>query len=124
MKNTPYSILVVEDQPNTRKLISFVLKKEGYQVQEAENGRAALDICQKNAPDLILCDVMMPVMDGFELREHLLENEGLRHIPFIFLSARAQTHEVIKAEQLLPQDYITKPAEPDEIVRRVRSHLP
>ncbi|MBF0586765.1 response regulator [Prosthecochloris sp. N3] len=124
MNTRQRSILLVEDQPNTRRLISFTLKKAGYQVHEAENGRDALDLCRQAEPDLILCDVMMPVMDGFEFREHLLADKQLQHIPFIFLSARAQTHEVINAQQLLPLEYITKPAEPKHILKVVQSHLP
>ncbi len=118
------SILLVEDQPNTRLLISFILKKAGFNVIEADNGLKAFEQCLRNPPDLILSDIMMPVMNGIEFREKLLDNTKLQTIPFIFLTARAQAHEIIQGEHLSPQAYITKPAEPAVIVDTVRKHLP
>jgi CheY-like chemotaxis protein len=110
------TILLVEDEPHTKRLIAYVLTSGGFEVLVAENGLEALEICSKTTPDLILSDVMMPIMDGLELRRKVIQNENLQGIPFVFLSARAQTHEIINAEKLKPNAYITKPVEPDEII--------
>ena len=118
-----FSILLVEDEPHTSRLISYILDTNGYKVVVRGNGRQALDYCRENVPDLILSDVMMPVMDGLELRRSLLHDERLQAVPFVFLSARAQTHEIINAEKLKPDAYITKPVEPDEIVRIIGNVL-
>lgn len=116
-------ILVVDDQASTRRLICYLLKKAGYIITEAVNGREAFEQCSHSVPDLILCDIMMPVMNGLQFREKLLQNERLRSVPFIFLSARAQTEEVFEARKLYPQGYITKPVEPEKIIETVKKHL-
>lgn len=123
MNTDSFNVLLVEDEPHTRRLISYALTSQGIQVTEAENGQKALHLCSEMLPDLILSDVMMPVLDGLEFRRRLLLDERLSGIPFVFLSARAQTHEVIRAEKLKPTAYITKPVEPDEIVATVRKLL-
>lgn len=123
MNNGRKSILLADDQPYSRRLIGYILNKEGYTVAEASNGIEALEYCEKTPPDLILCDIMMPDMNGMQFREQLLQREKLRDIPFIFLTARAQAHEMVEGEQLVPQAYITKPVEPDTIIRVVGSCL-
>ncbi|WP_287373756.1 response regulator [Prosthecochloris sp.] len=123
MKHNGQSILVVDDQSSTRRLISYSLQKAGYRVIEAVNGKEALEKCFRSVPDLILCDIMMPEMNGFEFREKLLQNERFRSVPFVFLSARAQTEELSEAKRLYPQGYITKPVEPEIIVETVKNHL-
>ena len=123
MKHNGQSILVVDDQSSTRRLISYSLQKAGYRVIEAVNGKEALEQCFRSVPDLILCDIMMPEMNGFEFREKLLQNERFRSVPFVFLSARAQTEELSEAKRLCPQGYITKPVEPEIIVETVKNHL-
>ncbi|TLU83301.1 MAG: response regulator [Chlorobium sp.] len=117
------SILLADDQPNSRRLIGYILNKAGYSVAEASNGIEALEYCEKHRPDLILCDIMMPGMNGMQFREQLLQRETLRNIPFIFLTARAQAHEMVEGEQLVPQAYITKPVEPATIVEIVGRYL-
>jgi CheY-like chemotaxis protein len=116
-------ILLADDQPNSRRLIGYILNKAGYTVIEASNGLEALEYCEKNPPSLILCDIMMPGMNGIQFREQLLQRETLRDIPFIFLTARAQAHEMVEGEHLVPQAYITKPVEPDIILRIVGKYL-
>ncbi|ANT64936.1 MULTISPECIES: response regulator [Prosthecochloris] len=123
MNNNKHTILLVEDEPHTKRLISYSLTSNGFHVLEAENGQKALEVCEKSIPDLIISDVMMPVLDGLELRKQLLLDDRLNSIPFIFLSARAQTHEVIRAEKLKPNAYITKPVEPDEIIEIIHKLL-
>jgi len=123
MPATGQTILVVDDQPSTRRLVDYALQKAGYRVVTAVNGKDALEQCAAFRPDLILCDIMMPEMNGLEFREKLLAHETLRDVPFIFLSARAQTDEVLAARKLDPQGYITKPAEPAKIVETVKRCL-
>jgi len=123
MNTERFTILLVEDEPHTRRLISYALTSKGFNVTEAEHGEKALELCKEILPDLIMSDVMMPVLDGLELRRRVLQDERLTKIPFVFLSARAQTHEIIRAEKLHPDAYITKPVEPDEIVQQVRKLL-
>ncbi|TCD48568.1 response regulator [Chlorobium sp. N1] len=117
------TILLVEDEPHTKRLISYLLSTNGFKVLLTENGKEALEVCSENTPDLILSDVMMPVMDGLELRRRVLQEDRLKDIPFVFLSARAQTHEIINAEKLKPSAYITKPVEPDEITSIINNIL-
>ncbi|NTV98386.1 MAG: response regulator [Chlorobiaceae bacterium] len=117
------SILLADDQPNSRRLIGYILNKAGYTVAEAGNGIEALEYCIKNPPGLILCDIMMPGMNGMQFRLQLLQREELRDIPFIFLTARAQAHEMVEGEQLVPQAYITKPVEPNTILQIVGKYL-
>lgn len=117
------SILLADDQPNSRRLIGYILNKAGYTVAEAANGLEALEYCEKSPPDLILCDIMMPCMNGMQFREKLLQREKLRNIPFIFLTARAQAHEMVESEHLVPQAYITKPVEPNTILQVVERYL-
>ncbi len=123
MSKHVHTILLVEDEPHTRRLISYALTSNGFNVTEAEHGQKALEFCKEMLPDLIISDVMMPVLDGLELRRRILQDARLTKIPFVFLSARAQTHEIIRAEKLLPDAYITKPVEPDEIVQQIRKLL-
>ncbi len=116
-------ILIVEDQRHTRLLITYNLKQAGYEVIEAGDGREALDLCRAKRPDLILSDVMMPEMDGLQLREAILQDPRLREIPFIFLTARAQAHEVIRGESLAPDAYVTKPFEPKNLLSTIQRVL-
>ncbi|NTW57523.1 MAG: response regulator [Chlorobiaceae bacterium] len=117
------SILLADDQPNSRRLIGYILNKAGYTVAEASNGLEALEHCKVDPPGLILCDIMMPGMNGMQFREQLLQDEKLREIPFIFLTARAQAHEMVEGEHLVPQAYITKPVEPNTILQIVGKYL-
>lgn len=98
MSKHVHTILLVEDEPHTRRLISYALTSNGFNVTEAEHGQKALEFCKEMLPDLIISDVMMPVLDGLELRRRILQDARLTKIPFVFLSARAQTHEIIRAE--------------------------
>lgn len=123
METAERTILVVDDQPSTRRLIGYTLEKAGYHIVTAVNGLDALEHCSQFLPDLILCDIMMPEMNGLEFREKLLGHQTLKTVPFVFLSARAQTEEVLEARKLSPQGYITKPVEPDTILETVKRCL-
>jgi len=116
-------IVLAEDEPQIARLIEFKLKKEGYQVTWKENGEEALKAIKADKPDLILLDVMMPVMDGYQVLRRLKEDESLRNIPVIMLTARAQERDVVKGIDMGAEDYITKPCHPAELLARVKRIL-
>jgi two-component system, sensor histidine kinase and response regulator len=115
-------ILVVDDQPNNLKVIASVLGSD-YSVSIANSGPNALKILENYTPDLILLDIMMPDMDGFEVCRKIMENERIMHIPIIFLSAKADVEDVIRGFSCGAVDYITKPFNATEVEARVRNHL-
>lgn len=116
-------IVLAEDEPQIARLIEFKLKKEGYQVTWKENGEEALKAIKADKPDLILLDIMMPVMDGYEVLRRLREDENLKSIPVVMLTARAQERDVVKGIDVGAEDYITKPFHPAELLARVKRIL-
>jgi len=116
-------IVLAEDEPQIARLIEFKLKKEGYEVTWKENGEEALKAIKEDKPDLILLDVMMPVMDGYEVLRRVKEDENLKSIPVVMLTARAQEKDVVKGIDLGAEDYITKPFHPAELLARVKRIL-
>ncbi|HDZ49641.1 hypothetical protein LCGC14_1438880 [marine sediment metagenome] len=116
-------IVLAEDEPQIARLIEFKLKKEGYQVIWKENGEEALKAIKADKPDLILLDIMMPVMDGYEVLRRVKEDENLKSIPVVMLTARAQEKDVVKGIDLGAEDYITKPFHPAELLARVKRIL-
>ena len=116
-------IVLAEDEPQIAKLVEFKLKKEGYQVTWKKNGEESLKAIKEEKPDLILLDVMMPVMDGYEVLRQVKEDEQLRDIPVIMLTARAQERDVVKGIGSGAEDYITKPFHPAELLVRVKKIL-
>jgi len=117
------TILVVDDtEPNVR-LLAHVLKKEGYDVLAAFSGEDALKMVSKKKPDIILLDIMMPEMDGFEVCERLKQDEQTKDIPVIFLSALSETESKVKGFKAGGVDYITKPFQREEILVRIELHL-
>lgn len=121
MKKDSAKILLAEDKHSMVTLIKYNLEKEGYTVYFVKNGKEALQFCSNQIPDLIICDIMMPIMNGLELREHILKDAKLRHIPFIFLTAKAQTTDQIKGRSLGVDEYLTKPFEPKDLIVKVKS---
>jgi len=102
-------IMVVDDQPANLKLMEEILRQEGYTVRSFPRGRLALAVAGEDQPDLILLDITMPEMDGFEVCEHLKSDPKLAPIPVIFLSALSDTNDKVKAFRCGGVDYITKP---------------
>ena len=117
------SILVVDDNPDNLKLLAKLLGEHDYKVRLAPNGSHALTTIKKEAPDLVLLDIMMPDMDGFEVSKRIKSNNGTRHIPIIFISALDQTEDKVKAFSLGGVDYISKPFEEREVLARINTHL-
>jgi len=116
-------IVLAEDEPQIARLIEFKLKKEGYSVTSKENGEEALKAIKEDKPDLILLDIMMPVMGGYEVLRRLKEDENLKSVPVIMLTARAQEKDVVKGIDMGAEDYITKPFHPAELLARVKRIL-
>lgn len=119
----PAHILVVEDNSALREQIVQILEIEGYRVTEACNGREGLAAALKSEPGLIICDVSMPDIDGYEMLRQLRESEPGSPIPFIFLSARVARNDVRAGMELGADDYLTKPFEIAELLRAVETRL-
>jgi signal transduction histidine kinase len=116
-------VLIVDDQPNNLRLLSTTLTEAGYRVRNAISGKMALMGIEKALPQLILLDIMMPQMDGYELCQHLKSDERTQHIPVIFLSALDNEWDKVKAFDVGGSDYITKPFHVKEVLSRVNNQL-
>jgi DNA-binding response OmpR family regulator/DNA-binding CsgD family transcriptional regulator len=117
------SILVVDDTPENLRLLTGVLAEQGYRVRAVSNGKQALSTIQKEPPDLILLDIMMPDMNGYEVCQQLKSNEQTRDIPVIFISALDEIFDKMTAFSIGGVDYITKPFQVEELLARVNTHL-
>src|SRR5574341_995525 len=116
-------ILIVDDMPANLDLLSSLLVRRGYNVRPALNGIMALTAAQAVPPDLILLDINMPVMNGYEVCEKLKADEITRDIPVIFISALGETIDKVTAFRIGGVDYITKPFQIDEVVARIEGQL-
>lgn len=128
METTPETInkgniLVVDDTPANLKVLTGILKQNGYKVRPAPSGKLALQGARSEKPDLILLDITMPEMNGYEVCKHLKADEVLKSIPVIFISALSETMDKIKAFSVGGLDYITKPFQVEEVLARVETHL-
>ncbi len=113
-------ILVVDDEPDILKVISFRLKKAGYEILTARDGKAALDLIAVNKPDLILLDLRMPVMSGEEVCATLKTSVELKTLPVILLTASSGGKIADKAKELKADDYMIKPFEAEVLLEKVR----
>ena len=121
MKKTTTKILVVDDDPDIIEILTYNLSNEGYNVKSASNGTEALKKAKKFIPDIILLDVMMPVMDGIETCSNLREIESLSKSRIIFLSARSEDFTLIAAFDAGADDYINKPVKPKILLKKISS---
>ena len=119
MKN----ILVIEDKSAIREEVCDILRMEGFDVFEAENGKVGLEIAKKEIPNLIISDILMPELNGFELYEELCKDELTKNIPIIFLSAKANKEAIIKGLRMGAEDYIIKPVSPDVLLCAVNNKI-
>jgi len=117
------NILVVDDTADNLRLLSKILDSQGYTIRKSLNGRMALQAAHREAPDLILLDINMPEMNGYEVCKQLKASEITSNIPIIFISALDQTNDKILAFELGGQDYITKPFQELEVLVRVKNQL-
>lgn len=121
--NQDTDILIVDDTIANLQLLAGMLKEEGYKVRPASSGKIALDAIAKKAPDLILLDIKMPEMDGYEVCTRLKSNPVTRHIPVLFISALTDVGDKLKAFEVGGLDYINKPFQVEEVKARVSTHL-
>jgi DNA-binding NarL/FixJ family response regulator len=116
-------LLLIDDDPNLILLVKDYLEFRGYNVTTAENGRAAIEVIEAQIPDMIICDVMMPEMDGYGLVKHIRQNPRTNKIPVLFLSAKGQADDRVKGLNEGADVYMVKPFEPEELVAQVESSL-
>jgi len=116
-------ILVVDDHPNNLEVLFEVFDESSFEVSFVSDGPHCLELAETEAPDLILLDVTMPGMDGFEVCRRLKDNPQTRDIPVIFMSARTDAADKSRGFSLGAADYISKPIHPDEVLARVKTHL-
>jgi len=113
-------ILIVDDDPPTVKWTSFLLRDEGYEVITADNGRAGLELVERELPDLVILDVMMPHIDGLEVCRRIRQTMD---VPIIMLSAKGETADKVTGLKMGADDYLAKPFEPAELLARVKAVL-
>jgi two-component system, sensor histidine kinase and response regulator len=116
-------ILIVDDNANNLKVLGNMLAGNEYELALAMNGQQALDTVARINPDLVLLDIMMPVMDGYEVCRQLKDNEATKDIPVIFLTAKTETEDIVKGFDLGAVDYISKPFVSRELLARIKTHL-
>jgi len=116
-------ILIIEDEPEMRRNLATILRLEKYQPITAENGRVGLELARKEKPDLILCDVMMPQLDGYGVLQGLREDVELAAIPFIFLTAKGEKEDLRSGMTLGADDYLAKPAAKADLLRAIEARL-
>lgn len=118
-----YKILVVDDEEHIRKILRFQLEKHGYTVVTAENGEVALQFVRRECPDLIILDLMMPKVDGYEVCKRIRQDFQMSHIPIIMVTAKSDMPDKIKGLSNGANDYLIKPYANDELLLRVRNVL-
>ena len=123
MSTAQKTVLVVEDKASLTQMLKFLFLSKGLKVEVAFTGREALEKAGSIVPDLILLDIMMPQMDGFEVLDKLKEEEATSRIPVIMLTARRSREDMQKAKELGAVEYITKPFKAVEVVDKVLRHL-
>ncbi|MBO9369763.1 MAG: response regulator [Chloroflexi bacterium] len=116
-------ILVAEDEKDIRELIAFTLRFAGFDVLLATNGAEAVEVAEAERPDLVILDVRMPRMSGYEACRRLKENPKTASLPIVFLSAKGQDSEIQQGLESGAEEYILKPFAPDELIQQVRDIL-
>jgi len=123
MENSDYKILLVDDESDILEFLSYNLKKEGFQVETANNGLEGIEVAKKIKPHLIVLDVMMPEMDGIETCEKIREMPDLSDVLITFLTARSEDYSQIAGFDAGADDYISKPIKPKVLISRVKAML-
>jgi len=123
MSKKEVRILLVEDNPILRELLKYNLKGTGFLVDTVENCKEVVSYLNGTIPDLIVCDIMMPIMDVFDLRSIIFQYPKLNSIPFIFLTAKDQNEFKIRCKELVVENYLTKPFLPKQLVEKIQAVL-
>jgi len=116
-------ILIIDDDIDTLRLVGLMLQRQGYQISAATNGQQGLDKALEEIPDLILLDVMMPDMDGYEVTRRLRRNPATMETPILMFTARTQLDDKVNGFEVGANDYLTKPTHPSELQARVKTLL-
>jgi DNA-binding NarL/FixJ family response regulator len=116
-------ILLIEDEPQTRENLALILRMEGFEAVTASNGRLGLEAATREKPDVILCDVSMPELDGHGVLRALRAAPETASIPFIFLTARGEKQDLRSGMNLGADDYMVKPVEPDDLLAAIQTRL-
>jgi len=116
-------ILLIEDEVMIQELVSYSLEREGYTVKIAGDGQSGLEMVESEKPDLIILDLMLPVLDGYEVCKAVRANKNTAHIPIIMLSARNEVADKVIGLELGADDYVAKPFSPRELIARVRARF-
>lgn len=116
-------VLIVDDEPDILKTVVFRLKKAGYQVMTAEDGKTGLELARKERPDLILLDRRLPRIDGCEVCQRLKSDDNFKKIPVIFLTTSVVDQITDKIKEFGAEDYIIKPFEPEELLSKVKKYI-
>ena len=119
----PEKLLIVDDEADTLRLVALMLERQGYQVLTAMNGAKALEVIEQEKPDLVLLDVMMPEMDGYEVARQLRANPSTEDIPIIMFTAKSQVEDKITGLESGADAYLTKPTQPRELFAQVKAIL-
>jgi len=117
------TIVVIEDEKVLLKNIVRILSAEGYNSMGAENGQAGIDLVRSQLPDLVICDIMMPELDGYQVLEELQNTPQTALIPFVFLTAKTERSDVRQGIELGADDYLTKPFEADELIGAIEARF-
>lgn len=117
------TVLIIEDEPHMRQNIATLLKLERYNVLDAPNGRIGVDLARRRHPDIILCDITMPDMDGFTALSLIRDTPGLHSVPFIFLTARGDARDVRTGMNMGADDYLTKPFTTNDLLAAIESRM-
>lgn len=123
MDNGKFSVLICDDMQQNLELLGEMLIGQDYDVIAANDGEKAILLAEKYRPDIILLDLMMPGLNGFEVAERLKQNEDLKKIPIIFITAKTDTEDIVKGFEVGGADYITKPFYREELIVRINNHL-
>lgn len=123
INSTPATVLIVDDNTKNVQVLGTILMDSKYRVAVANQGTLVFNLLPKVNPDLILLDIMMPEMDGFEVCRRIKADPATQHIPIIFLTAKTETDDIVKGFDLGAADFITKPFRSKELVARVQTHV-
>ncbi len=116
-------ILIVEDEESLLKLESILLTSKGFEVVGVPNGKAALKALEEDAPDLVLLDIMLPEMDGFEVCKHIKQNPATRHIPVVMLTAKKTREDMERGREVGADCYITKPFKSAMVIETIQRYM-
>ena len=116
-------ILVVDDEPDMLKIVTFRLKKLGHEILTAVDGQEALDMIKDKRPDLVLLDLLLPIIDGYQVCKQVKNDETLKHIPIIFFTASGASNVAEKAKEMGADDFLVKPFDTEHLLQKVKSFI-